>query len=138
GGRPGPRHPDPRRRGLLPAAAGAAQPAAHAGLGRPGDRAPPPAARAGRPALVLRALQPQAVRGVLRARGHRTGLPAGVRTLLSLARASDLQPVRAPESRAGEVRRRLSRPCSRSTSTPTTCRATGRTWRRSTATTASR
>src|SRR5690606_5913800 len=141
GGRGGARHPDPRRRDLLPAAAGATLAAAHGRLGRPGDRTQAPAAREGRPVVVLRELQPQAVRGILHPARHRAGFPAGVRSLLRLARAPHLRTLRAPESGAGTLRRRgreLTPACSRSTSTPITCRATGPTSRPSTATRASR
>ena len=80
------RHPDPRRRESSTAAAHAAFAAARRRLDRPGDRAQAPAARARRPDVVLRALQPQAVRGIFPPARHRDRLPAGVRALLFVAR----------------------------------------------------
>src|SRR5690606_5048633 len=97
------RDPDPRRRGVHAAAAGAAFAAAHGRRCRPGGGAQAPGARARRPAVVLRALQPQAVRGILPAAGHRARLPPGVRAFLRLARQAHLRPVRP---RASAARRR--------------------------------
>ena len=71
GGRQGARHPDQGRGSVLPAAAGTALAPAQGRRRRPGDRAQAPRRREGRPALVLRGLQPPAVFRILRARGHR-------------------------------------------------------------------
>src|SRR5690606_8155795 len=73
-------------------------------LDRPGDRTQAPAARGRRPDVVLREVQPQAVRGVLLPRRPRKGLRAGVRALLRLARTQHPQAVPAPAPGAGEVR----------------------------------
>src|SRR5579875_2590445 len=96
-----------RRRDLLSSAARAAFAAEDAGFDRPGDRAPPPAAREGRPVVVLRKVQPQALRGVLRAREHREGFPAGVRALLRLAGRAYLQTMRPCRSTAGQTPRQM-------------------------------
>ena len=93
-------------------------------------------------------LQPQAVRGILPPAGHRDGFPRRCSSASTASREHPhLQGLRPPQPgavasyecpRIPDGHRGRIRPCSRSTPTPTTCRATGRTWPRSTATTASR
>src|SRR5687768_2285093 len=104
GGRQRARHPDPRRRNLPAAAARPALAATHGRFDRTGDRTQAPAARGRWAAVVLRAVQRKSLRRVLPPQRHRAGLPAGVRTLLFLARTPHLQGLRTLESRALEVR----------------------------------
>ena len=108
GGRRGARHPDQGRRDVLPAGPGAALAAAQAELGRPGDRTQAAGARKGRPAVVLRALQPQAVRGIFPPGGHRERFPGGLRAFLPIDRAAHLRRPAAMSIRARPASRRQS------------------------------
>src|SRR6185312_15578302 len=85
---------DPPGGDAAAASAGASFTAAPGQHRRPGDRAPPPPRRARRIPMVLRKLQPSAVRGIRRAHRHRDAVPADFRPLLRQPAAAHLLTVR--------------------------------------------
>jgi 3-hydroxyanthranilate 3,4-dioxygenase len=78
------------------------------------------ARRAGELPVVLRALRAAAVRGVLRAHGHREAIPAGIRALLRKPGEAHLQPLRRGHGALLRCRRALRWRGAKSAST---CRA---------------
>src|SRR5690606_14651212 len=111
----------------LPAAAACAAFATARGrLDRPGDQAQAAAARGRRADVVLRTLQPQALRGILPPARHRAGFLQRVRELLPLRRPAHLQVLRPPQSASDGARneRRLAGGYHLTGALP----ATGRSW----------